>query len=100
MMSQCCVGNSCWCGSAEGHCFLSSRRAGEGGDGAAFAVEAAEITLNISDQRLGGDQDHVMTAVIAGYFFEDVSGICIVGHDLYYAPSSAERSSKRDGEGL
>lgn len=67
----------------------SSRRAGQGGDGAAFALEAAEITLNISDQRLGGDQDHVMTAVITGYSFEDVSDICIVCYDLYYAPSSA-----------
>lgn len=66
----------------------SSRRAEEGGGGAAFALEAAEITLNISDRRLGGDQDHVMTAVVTGYF-EDVSGICIMCYDLYYAPSSA-----------
>lgn len=66
----------------------SCRRAGEGGAGAAFALEVAEISLNVSDPRLGGDQDHVMAAVVTGYF-EDVAGVSIVCHDLCYAQSSA-----------
>lgn len=39
-----------------------SRRVGEEGDGAAFALKGAEVILSISDGRLGGEQGHVTTA--------------------------------------